>query len=122
MVLPVFLSFSGRMTGVRGLSCSGGVMGTGGWPGWSFGGNVWMTGLKRSWAVWPTICRARFWFLTPGSSTTIVLPWRWISGSATPRPSTRLRMISMAWLRVPPLTLVLGLVGSGTVMCRTPAS
>ena len=28
-------------------------------------------------------------------------PWRVISGSATPRASTRLRMISMAWSRVP---------------------
>ena len=30
---------------------------------------------------------------TPGRSTTIVLPWRCTSGSAMPRPSTRLRMI-----------------------------
>ena len=35
---------------------------------------------------------------TPGRFTTIVLPWRCTSGSAMPRPSTRLRMTSIAVL------------------------
>src|SRR5207248_6676597 len=39
---------------------------------------------------------------------TIELPWRSISGSATPMASTRLRMISMAWSSVPDFTLFLG--------------
>ena len=35
-------------------------------------------------------------------------PWRVMSGSATPRASTRLRMISMAWSRTPEGTLLRG--------------
>ena len=52
-------------------------------------------GRKRSSAVAPTTSRARCWFFTPGSCTTTELPCRVISGSATPRASTRLRMISI---------------------------
>src|SRR3954454_12352747 len=43
------------------------------------------TGRNRSWAVWPTMARARSRFFTPGICTTMLLPWRLMSGSATPR-------------------------------------
>ena len=55
------------------------------------------TGRKRSSAVVPTRSSARCWSFTPGRETTIVLPWRAMSGSATPSASTRLRMIPIAW-------------------------
>jgi len=36
---------------------------------------------------------------TPGSSTTILsLPWRWMSGSETPKVLMRLSIVSRAWL------------------------
>ena len=54
------------------------------------------TGRNRSSAVRPMRSRARSRSETPGRFTTMALPWRRISGSATPRESTRLRMISMA--------------------------
>ena len=40
-------------------------------------------------AVQPTSASAFFRFFTPGSCTMTVRPWRVMSGSATPRPSTR---------------------------------
>ena len=54
------------------------------------------TGRKRNSAVWPTRFSALQRSFTPGRSTTMSLPWREISGSATPRLSTRLRMTSTA--------------------------
>ena len=55
------------------------------------------TGRNRSSAVWPTRARARSRFFTPGSWTTMASPWRVMSGSATPRASTRSRMMVSAW-------------------------
>src|SRR5918997_884090 len=55
------------------------------------------TGRKRSSAVCPTNSSARSRFLAPGSCTTMASPWRVISGSATPRASTRSRMMLSAW-------------------------
>jgi len=54
------------------------------------------TGRNSSLAVSPISARARSGSLMPGSWMTTVLPWRTMSGSATPSPSTRLRMISLA--------------------------
>ncbi len=54
------------------------------------------TGRKRSSAVLPTTRRALSRSFTPGRSTTIWLPSRFTSVSATPRPLTRLRMMSTA--------------------------
>jgi hypothetical protein len=70
----------------------------------SSGGSSCSTGRKRSSAVCPTISRARAWSFTPGSCTMIDCPWVLMSGSATPRASTRLRMISTDWLRTPSST------------------
>src|SRR5204862_5193295 len=42
------------------------------------------TGLKRSSAVCPTSLRARSGSFTPGSEMTTLVPWRVMSGSATP--------------------------------------
>ena len=61
------------------------------------GGNAASTGRKRSSAVRPTRRRALPRSFTPGRSTTMLSPWRLISGSATPSASTRLRMMSTAW-------------------------
>ena len=60
----------------------------------SYGGRTPRTGRKRSSAVRPMMRSALARSFTPGRSTTIESPWRLISGSATPRPSTRLRMMS----------------------------
>ena len=60
------------------------------------GGSSCRTGRKRSSAVWPTSSSARSWSFTPGSWTRTVSPCRVMSGSATPRASTRFRMISTA--------------------------
>src|SRR5262249_13897771 len=57
------------------------------------------TGRNRSSAVRPTSCSAFVRSFTPGRSTTMSLPWRLISGSATPRLSTQLRMMSTATSR-----------------------
>jgi hypothetical protein len=47
--------------------------------------------------VFPTCSRARSAFCTSGSPTEIWrAPARWISGSDTPRESTRLRIVSIA--------------------------
>ena len=54
------------------------------------------TGRKRSCAVLPTRRRALSRSRTPGRSMMTLLPWRLISGSATPSASTRLRMMSTA--------------------------
>src|SRR5439155_22252408 len=51
----------------------------------------WRTGRNRSSAVWPTMSMARARSFTPGRSMMMLLPCRLISGSATPRESTRLR-------------------------------
>ncbi len=51
------------------------------------------TGRKASWAVRPTRRRAFERSLTPGSSTMMSLPWRLMSGSATPKVLTRLLMM-----------------------------
>src|SRR5437879_1650557 len=77
----------------------GGLAGGGGWPGAGgvYGGAVHKTGRKNSCAVCPTIWIARCWSLTPGSWMMMLPPWRAMLGSATPRASTRLRMIEMAW-------------------------
>ena len=63
-----------------------------------FVGNAVHVGRNCSFAVRPTSSMAWFASFTPGSETTMKLPWRVISGSATPRPSTRRRMIEIAWL------------------------
>ena len=52
------------------------------------------TGRNRTLPVCPTSSMARSWSFTPGRFTTTRLPWRMISGSATPRLSMRLRMMS----------------------------
>ena len=54
------------------------------------------TGRSNTSPVRPTISSARCWSFTPGRLMTTVLPWRIISGSATPIESTRERMISTA--------------------------
>ena len=56
-------------------------------------GSCWITGRKRSSAVWPTISSALVVSFTPGSCTTIAVPWRAMSGSATPSASMRRRMM-----------------------------
>ncbi len=61
-----------------------------------------ITGRNRSSAVWPTRRSALARSFTPGRSTTMSVPWREISGSATPRPSTRVRMMSTATSSEPP--------------------
>src|SRR3954470_8565364 len=102
------LSLSGRATVAAGSSCSGGV--ARGWSGAGFAlyGTWFSTGRNSSWAVRPTSWRACSWFFTPGSWMTMLLPCWVISGSATPRASTRLRMISIAVFRSLLLALVLG--------------
>ena len=55
-----------------------------------------ITGRNRSSAVLPTRSRALLRSLTPGRSTTICEPSRFTSVSATPKPLTRLRMMSTA--------------------------
>ena len=59
-------------------------------------GSCCCTGRKRSSAVRPMTASAWRRSVAPGRSTTMVLPCRLTSGSAMPRASTRLRMISAA--------------------------
>ncbi len=60
---------------------------------------------KNICAVVPTCAAASSAFSTSGSATVICsVPDCWISGSATPRESTRLRMISIARLIASELT------------------
>ena len=51
------------------------------------------TGRRYTWPVTWTRSSASCWSFTPGRLTTIASPWRRISGSATPRLSTRSRML-----------------------------
>ena len=59
------------------------------------------TGRKASCAVRPTRSTRRSWDTEPGTDTMIAAlspePWTVTSDSATPRPSTRWRMIPTAW-------------------------
>ena len=75
----------------------------------AYGATLQSMGRNRSSAVWPTVVRASCGFLIPGSSITTVLPCRLMFGSATPRASTRLLMMEMAWSRTPLLTFCWGL-------------
>ncbi len=59
--------------------------------------SAWHVARNCSFAVRPTTCSARSWSFTPGSATTMKLPWRVMSGSATPSASTRRLMIFRAW-------------------------
>src|SRR5215471_5177209 len=68
----------------------------------------WTTGRNRSSAVWPTSSSARSWFWTPGSWTTMSWPCLVMSGSATPRASTRLRMMFSDWSSWPPVAFLVG--------------
>src|SRR5205814_1180548 len=67
------------------------------------GGTGPTTGRNRISAVWPTSRSAAARSFTPGRSTTMSVPWREISGSATPRASTRLRITSTATSSAPAL-------------------
>ena len=62
----------------------------------SSGGTSASTGRNRSSAVRPTMRWALSRSLTPGRFTTMLSPSRVTSASATPRASTRLRMMSTA--------------------------
>src|SRR5438874_923507 len=88
----------------------------------SLAGSAWMTGRKKSCAVVPTSCSARSLFFTPGSWTTIELPCRLMSGSATPMASTRLRMISIDWSSTPESTLFFGASTTDAPPCRSSPS
>jgi hypothetical protein len=114
-----FLSLSGSTTVAPGSSWSGGVMCGWSGPGFAVYGPVFSTGRKRSWAVRPTSCSACSWFFTPGSSMTMFLPCWVISGSATPRASTRLRMISIDVLRSLLLAFVFGDSTTDAPPCRS---
>ena len=54
------------------------------------------TGRRYTWPVTWTSSIASCWLSTPGRLTTIASPWRRISGSETPRLSTRSRIRSTA--------------------------
>src|SRR3954465_1437364 len=58
------------------------------------------TGRRYTCPVTLTNSSACAWFLTPGRLTTTASPWRRISGSATPRLSTRSRIRSTARSRL----------------------
>ena len=69
---------------------------TQGSPNWS----SFNTGRRYTWPVTLTSSSACCWFFTPGRLTMIASPCRRISGSATPRLSTRARMRSTARSRL----------------------
>ena len=66
----------------------------------TLGSSAASTGRNWSSAVWPTRAMARSLSFTPGIWMRMLSPWRVISGSATPRASTRWRMMAMASLMV----------------------
>src|SRR5918997_5906811 len=80
------------------------------------------TGRKRSSAVCPTSSSARSRFFAPGSCTTMASPWRVISGSATPRASTRSRMMLRAWSSCSPDASPVGASTTDTPPCRSRPS
>ena len=80
------------------------------------------TGRKRSSAVVPTRARARSWSSTPGSETITPVPVREISGSATPRPSTRSRMIETAWSSISSVAGSVAASRTDTPPCRSRPS